>query len=471
MCPQPVFFLLPATAALALAASLAAQPVAPQIHQWNLSPEGPTLHWTDAGPGQVYTVQICESFEDPLWITPRTPFPWPVPTRTWTDQTAPPNDTRFYRVLASPAANRGSLLRTDTIESYTKTQINFMLSLLGVPLAAQYDVTVHRLTYETLDPWGGRTEATGAIALPVSPTKPLPLCSYQHGTLAERSEAPSYNSSIERFLGVALAASGYVATLPDYLGLGGSPLIHPYHHADSQATAAVDMLRAARTACAARSLSLNGQLFLIGYSQGGHATLALHRDLEQYHASEFTITASAPMAGAYDLSGVTTTDVLSGRPMPNPYYFALILASYQSVYRLAPSLADLLAPEYQTTLPPLLDGQHTGEEINAILPQDVTRVLHPNVLAGLRTRPNHPLRQALRDNDLYRWTPQAPLRLYHCGGDQDVIIANSQVALAAFHARGATHVELVVPDPNADHGGCIVPSALLAKTWFDSLKQ
>ena len=47
------------------------------------------------------------------------------------------------------------------------------------------------------------------------------------------------------------------------------------------------------------NVALNGQLFLMGYSHGGHVTMALHRELEQYHANEITITASAPMAGAY----------------------------------------------------------------------------------------------------------------------------------------------------------------------------
>jgi hypothetical protein len=71
---------------------------------------------------------------------------------------------------------------------------------------------------------------------------------------------------------------------------------------------------------------------------------------------------------------------------------------------------------------------------------------------------------------LYRWKPRAPLRLYHCSGDLDVDPANSQVALASFHALGATQVELIDPQPGADHSGCAQPSLLQAKAWFDSLK-
>jgi len=267
-----------------------------------------------------------------------------------------------------------------------------------------------------------------------------------------------------------MGTSGYVAAIPDYLGLGDSPGLHPYHHASSEATAGVDMLRAARAYCASSSIALNGQLFLCGYSQGGHATMALHRELEAYHTNEFTITASAPMAGAYDLSGVTAEDMLGGRPQPNPYYFAYLLAAYQAVYHFAPNLADLLAPPYNATLPPLLNGQYTGGQINAAMPADARLVLKPAVLAALQSDPNHPLRIALRDNDLYLWTPRAPMRLHHCSGDQDVVFANSQVAWESFRSRGA-QVELLDPLPGGGHGDCVMPALLLAKAWFDSLKQ
>lgn len=188
--------------------------------------------------------------------------------------------------------------------------------------------------------------------------------------------------------------------------------------------------------------------------------MALLRELETFHADEFPVTAAAPMAGAYDLSGATAGDFLSGRLPPNPYYSALMLAGFQEVYRLAPSLADLLAAPYNVKLRPLLTGQHTGGQINAAMPRDPRQVLRPEYLAALQADPDHPLRHALRDNDLFRWTPKSPLRRrrLHCAGDLDVLPANSQVALQAFHAGGATQVEFFDLDPTADHGDCAQPA-------------
>ncbi len=432
---------------------------------------GTILSWNDTVPDHAYTVQTWNGVGAPFWRAPRTGFPWPLEQRQWTDTEQTENSRRFYRVVAVPKTARGLLISVTPVVSYTQFEINLYLTLANIPLTANYGVQVQKLVYETIDPVGVRTIASGALALPDVSGKSWPLVSYQHGTVAARDEAPSAPGTMEQLLGVLLAGSGYAAALPDYLGLGDSPGIHPYHHAASEATAAVDMLRASRAYCQGRGIVLNGQLFLVGYSQGGHATMALHRELEEYHAVEFPVTASAPMAGAYDMSGMTGGAALAGEPMPNPYYFALLLSGYQSVYHLADELGDLLAPPYNVLLPPLLDGNHSGGEINAVLPNDITEALDPGYLAAMRANPEHPMWQALRDNDLYRWTPRAPMRLYHCAGDGDVQFANSQVALASFHERGATHVVLIDPDPTADHGDCVLPAMLDAKKWFDSLRR
>ena len=105
------------------------------------------------------------------------------------------------------------------------------------------------------------------------------------------------------------------------------------------------------------------------------------------------------------------------------------------------------------------------------MPANPVDILKPDLLAQFQTNSNHILRVALRDNDLYAWTPQRPMRMYHCAADADVIIANSLVTYTNFQNRGATQVQFFDPLPTAGHGDCAIPSLLAAKTWFDSLKQ
>ena len=444
---------------------------APQITNLLVSPAELTLTWTSAGAGQAYSVQSRSSLTGGPWLTLSDQRPWPTLLTQHVDDRADRGPMAFYRVIAVPAAERGKVLSAARIQTLTTNLIAFLLAEAGSSLQPQYGVEVHKIVYETLDSVGAITQASGVLAVPLNPGKALPLASYQHGTLVLDSEAPSASALGEWVIGVAFATTGYAAVVPDYLGLGDSPGLQLYHHARSEATACVDLLRAARTWCASNNVELNDQLFLAGYSHGGHVTMALHRELEAFHTNEFTIAASAPMAGAYDLSGTTLADALSGRPMPNPYYFGLLLAAYQDVYHFADSLADVLASPYDTTLPPLLTGTNSSSQINAAMPSVVTNAFKPEVVAALQNDPNYPLRVALWDNDLYRWTPRAPMRLYHCGGDQDVVPANSQVAYDSFRARGATQVELIEPLESGDHGDCVLPSLEGAKSWFDSLRQ
>jgi hypothetical protein len=89
------------------------------------------------------------------------------------------------------------------------------------------------------------------------------------------------------------------------------------------------MLRAARSFCASNNIGLNGQLFLAGYSQGGHTEMALHRELERYHTNEFAVTASAAMAGPYDMSGV---ELNLCPPAAQSYYAAYVWSTPIGVF-------------------------------------------------------------------------------------------------------------------------------------------
>ena len=53
--------------------------------------------------------------------------------------------------------------------------------------------------------------------------------------------------------------------MPDYIGMGDSPGFHPYVHAKSEATASIDMVRAAREYLSTTNFVDNNELFLTGY--------------------------------------------------------------------------------------------------------------------------------------------------------------------------------------------------------------
>jgi hypothetical protein len=210
------------------------------------------------------------------------------------------------------------------------------------------------------------------------------------------------------------------------------------------------MLRASRDFLAggASPCRWNGQLFLLGYSEGAYVTLAATRELQLHHAGEFTVTASAPLSGPHDLSGAMRGVMLSTAPSKAPYFLPFFLAGYDHAYGARTSAfrpSSTLLPPFDATLPPLFDGNSTSDAISEAMGMtfDPARlvvprqVLTPQFLGELADDGSE-VAQFLRENDSYRgWVPEVPVRLIHHRDDDLVPAENSRAAFEAFAAAGA----------------------------------
>lgn len=427
------------------------------------------LDWNRLSGNPGYGIEARASLTEGDWLLAGPADHWPITGTNWSTAA---EDAAYYRARA---ATRGRVVATEQLESLSALEIYGLLYAYfqgPPPITITYGVDIHRITYETFDHRGVSAVASGALAVPTGAGVPsVPFVSYQHGTQFLRTDAPSNKTAGDQALGVIMGTDGYAVALPDFLGLGtNSPPRHPYVHARSEAVACVDMMRASRTFISNNTtLNLNGKLFLMGYSQGGHATLALQKELEQNHAAEFPITASAPMAGPHDLSGTMADALLSDTPYSDPEYLAYMLFGYNGVYGFFGSASEILKTPYDTNLPPLLDGAHSSSEVGDAMPPVPKQIFKDTYLSAFESDTNHPFRVALRANDTYRWTPQAKTRLYHCAGDTVVPQANSLIAYSNFVARGAANVSFQDPSPGSDHSDGIRPCFEAAKAWFDSM--
>jgi pimeloyl-ACP methyl ester carboxylesterase len=379
------------------------------------------------------------------------------PGRSKKGEQSPPSETR----------GRGGLISAELIGEKSLREVEIEYRDNGIGGKPRSGVALYRIVYETIDPHGRSTQASGALAIPRGLSGPLPFLSYQHGTVANRnSVASQYGFDIASVL---FGGDGYVVAIPDYLGLGESPGLHPYVHATSLATAVIDMLRASRELCRQQKIVLDSGLYLLGYSEGGYATMAAHRAIEAEHATEFPIIASAPMAGPYDMSGTMREFFMKDTRYGDPFYLPYVVLAYNEVYKLAGSLEEIFAQRYAERLPELFDGSHEGFDINPELPPVPKNVFNPTFFASFRSDSLNPLRRALVENDLTRWTPRAPMRLYHCIADDRVPYDNAEVAYESFRKRGAAQVELVTME-NGGHGECGWPSIIAGKKWFDEVR-
>jgi pimeloyl-ACP methyl ester carboxylesterase len=310
----------------------------------------------------------------------------------------------------------------------------------SVPLVAslvRYPLRVYRLTYRTHTPEGQEAIASGVVLVPTTTTA-LPVLSYQHGTLTPSSEdqAPSYyaeGSDVWSVVSV-LASTGYVVSAPDYLGYGASKALpHPYEHAASLASTSADMLRAAREFCQQQNVLVNQKNFLLGYSEGGYATMALHKLLEEKYATTLPVTASAPGAGAYHKTAFAKYILQSTQPLSFLSTYVWVLRTYDRIYGLNRPYSFYYQEPYATRL---------AADPFAAVPSQQSQLFASSFREAVLTGSDAPLAASLADNDIYDWRPKAPLALFHGTADDYVPFFNSQDAYDAMQKRGATQVQL-----------------------------
>jgi pimeloyl-ACP methyl ester carboxylesterase len=362
----------------------------------------------------------------------------------------------------------------ELLDSYTATDIGNIAASFGIPTTiynAEYGIDVYKVIYE-MPYLGENIEVSGAMFLPSdSPdTCNLPVHTYMHGTVFKRSEAPSF-LPFESVLGYLMASPGYIVLMPDYVGLGVSELMHPYVHAQSEADAGVYMMEAVATFGEELGFGLNGEIFISGYSQGGHAAMALAEELQANWSDSYTVTACAPMSGPYDISGTQVPLIFNDAVYSNPAYLAYNVLGWNSYYgNLYENLNDIFQEPYASMLPGLFDGETSGADINAELPYLLEDFVQPGIVDLILNDPEHPFMIAAIDNDVYQWVPETYMQLYYCTEDEQVFYQNALTAADWMTENGALHVT-TSNGGELDHGDCAGPSILGGMLWMDQFHQ
>jgi predicted esterase len=337
---------------------------------------------------------------------------------------------------------------------------------LGERAPAANPVKMYVVYYRTPGPKGRLVRASGLVMIPDPQGKrQYPIVSFQHGTIYTRDHAPSYpeKCAYTPYL-KAFAGMGYVLSIPDYIGMGRSKLRHPYAHAETEASASRDMLRAAKTLCSKLGVQLNGKLFLTGYSQGGRATMALQRLIEDHHADEFPITASAPGGGPYDHYLFWTNDLRNPNQM-STVVAAFMIVAYNRIYGFNKDLGEIFKPPYHRYVDSLFDGTKTEEEIDKRLPVSLRDMLRPEFIKEF-TQGRNPFYVAFTANNTNTWRPKAPIRLFHARGDEANPFEMSQLTAKYMKSLG---VDVRVVDVgNYKHVDAFVYSLMAIKKWFDT---
>ncbi len=342
-------------------------------------------------------------------------------------------------------------------------------------------VEMYKINYTTLDVKGILDTASGLVVIPDLPNKKYPLLCYQHGTIGTKDNVPS-NLKGGYELSEIWGSMGYITFTPDLLGLGDSRGFHPFVHAASEASAAIDMMSATKEFLYNLDQPYNEQLFITGYSQGGHSAAALHQELNDNYIDQFPVTASAPMSGPYDLSGIIHDVIFDDTtPYGSVLYLPYTLLSYQTVYEnLFTELDDIFKPIYADIIQGFWEGTKPRDTLESELLDQLivdygapypVKMLLDDVADEMTNNYDHPLNVTLRENDVYDWTPEAPTRLIYCEADEQVPYTVPLLADSVMNMNGAEDVEAIDANSDEDHYGCIKPALVAGLIFFGGYQE
>ncbi|MFF2393986.1 lipase family protein [Nocardia sp. NPDC058114] len=197
--------------------------------------------------------------------------------------------------------------------------------------------------YWMTDSAGVQRPASGAMFLPEgdAPVGGWPILAYDHGTSgsgpgcggqADPETAPfqQQRGGEDRLL-KRFVDQGFAVVAPDYLGLGRFDTgPHPYLEVRSEATATIDLVRAARAA----NHDLSRTWSVLGVSQGGHAALSAAHVQAEY-APELDFRGVAAIDPASDVEKILpfvspTTPMVPGLSSATTSFIVSILAGLRA---------------------------------------------------------------------------------------------------------------------------------------------
>lgn len=352
--------------------------------------------------------------------------------------------------------------------SYTKTEIVNLLDLVGTTYpeadalkqSVLNDVDVYKVTYRTTVS-NEEITASGLVCVPGTSGEYPVLC-FQNGTNTVKANAPSEYVGNPLYQMIELVASlGYIVIIPDYPGFGESGnIVHPYLIAEPTVKSIIDMLYAVKESVSGEFPGIveANEYYLLGYSQGGWATLALHKSMEQDYSSDFNLAGSACGAGPYDMK-MLFGNIINSPTYTNPVFLCYIAYSYKHYNQITNPLTEILNDPYAARVPSLFNGEMTSAQINGQLTVSMPELLRADLIPGFESSDKFAsVRDGLIRNSVTAWKTNVPLFFLHGGDDisvdPQVTLEMHQKMLDAGTSPDICRKEIVA---GVDHGKGIIP--------------
>lgn len=329
-------------------------------------------------------------------------------------------------------------------------------SLIKTAIRTRGDMKFASIVYLTTGVDGNIVHASGVVAYPVRYIEELnKIVSIQHVS-CDIDQAPSEILIAMDMLpvygfdckGTGIIGRPFVAVMADYLGYGVSrtpDLKHPYMHNGLTGSCCADMLEAAQEYLdLAEKIPVPEKVDLIGYSQGGAATLSTMLELLRRNEASWSSRIRSVWVGSgpYDLNVLMDYFKETGEYEDSgyiPYSFRGI--AYGEGLTLDDTMLYASTDKYQASeLESTLFSKQMVSKWHPYLGTDVTKILHPDFFR--ENYGDNPeilrLREAMISNSIVSQKAPSPemvskIHVLHDKGDKIVPYECSLSLVNAWH--------------------------------------
>lgn len=356
--------------------------------------------------------------------------------------------------------------------TYTLDSLNNFWKRKKIPQIVdrvRYAIDMYEVTYKGMWLDSSYILAKGVMYVPRS-GKPNAELIYDHGTRISLGQHAGIDD-LEQVICAMYSVDGYISLFPYYYGLGGGEKEHVYQDYKTEALASIYMLKACREIYSKIGAATTGQLFVTGYSQGGHASMSTHKMLESGAFPDITITASAPMSGAYDMIGAQAKTMFEY--YDHPHYLPYLLLSYQYAYHLWPGdIYKIFKAPYDKEIKEIFAQPRIRDYayIDSVLPKIPAQMVQDSLVGLFKNDTNLAFTKKLIENCLCNWAPKAPMQMCACYGDNEVTYVNTEHAYNYMHPlTGSVHERIF--GRHLSHNPCAPFAILYSKAFFDNIRK
>lgn len=374
-------------------------------------------------------------------------------------------------------AKPGDVIDVESVKSYTPTSTQQLVHENFGQATPAVTTSINKITFRYRSRTSGGVWLTvyGRAYLPDNPSGNLSIFGFAPGTtgigdqcaasleVPAKSNWANYDSHL-----AAYASQGYAVVTTDYEGMRDPSRIHHYMVGELEGRALLDAVRALTRLTQTQGRLNTGDIYIGGYSQGGHAAFWADKLVSKY-APELSIKG---VIGYGPVMSVKTTlaDVTHGANIN--WFGPYVLYSYHDYYTTTYPLKDILLPvtadRLNTDVPAHCidtDIAHWGRNPAGVYAPDFLKVLAEG---GWEATSYAALSRQLDQNEVGPVTTKSAKRV-NTGALDNVVLPSQQTTGVNILCSSSSGPVSQVTYPKATHYDTMLQSFADTVTWMRSI--